>query len=399
MTQPIEIISRALKDIGALEAGEVPTPDAAQDALEMLNDLIDQWSNEGMMVYNVTEIVFPVISGQTQYTIGPDPSTANYIGASCTGTISGKILTVTGITTGAIALGQTLKGIGINGVATKINEFLTGAGGNTNEVGTYRLNIDSTTPAPAFTASISGTTLNVTAISTGYLGVGAVISGTGVTSGTTITAVISASGGVGTYTVSNTLSLGSRAMTATVTPIPITLYYQKPLGIDSAFVRVNTTSNGQPILNGGLDYQVGILSLENYNQIGLKSLNGPWPKALYYNAGAESGNLTVWPNPSQGEMHLFTSTIFSNWGDLYENLAFPQGYSMALRWNLAERLMPMYGKVSTVQISMINAYAAQAKATLKRTNMKPVTVASFPDAMLSGKARDAGWILNGGFTG
>jgi len=399
MTQPIEIISRALKDIGALEAGEVPTPDAAQDALEMLNDLIDQWSNEGMMVYNVTEIVFPVISGQTQYTIGPDPSTANYIGASCTGTISGKILTVTGITTGAIALGQTLKGIGINGVATKINEFLTGAGGNTNEVGTYRLNIDSTTPAPAFTASISGTTLNVTAISTGYLGVGAVISGTGVTSGTTITAVISASGGVGTYTVSNTLSLGSRTMTATVTPIPITLYYQKPLGIDSAFVRVNTTSNGQPILNGGLDYQVGILSLENYNQIGLKSLNGPWPKALYYNAGAESGNLTVWPNPSQGEMHLFTSTIFSNWGDLYENLAFPQGYSMALRWNLAERLMPMYGKVSTVQISMINAYAAQAKATLKRTNMKPVTVASFPDAMLSGKARDAGWILNGGFTG
>ena len=399
MTQPIDIISRALKDIGALEAGEVPTPEAAQDGLEMLNDLIDQWSNEGMMVYNVTEIVFPVISGQTQYTIGPDPSTANYIGAAITGTISGKILTVTGITSGAVALGQTLKGIGINGVATKINEFLTGAGGNVNEVGTYRLNIDSTTPAPAFTASISGTTLNVTAISTGYLGVGATISGTGISAGTTITAVISASGGVGTYTLSSSYSLGSRAMTATVTPIPITLYYQKPLGIDSAFVRVNTTSNGQPILNGGLDYQVGILALENYNQIGLKTLNGPWPKALYYNAGAESGNLTVWPNPSQGEMHLFTSTIFSNWGDLYENLTFPQGYSMALRWNLAERLMPMYGKVNTTQIQMINAYAAQSKATLKRTNMKPVQVASFPDAMLSGKARDAGWILNGGFTG
>ena len=174
MTTPIEIISRALKDIGALEAGEVPTPDAAQDGLDMLNDLIDQWSNEGMMVYNVTEIIFPLISGQTQYTIGPDPSTVNYIGASITGTISGKILTVTGITTGAIALGQTLAGIGINGVATRINEFLTGAGGNVNEAGTYRLNLDSTTPAPAFTASISGTTLNVTAIATGYLGVGAV---------------------------------------------------------------------------------------------------------------------------------------------------------------------------------------------------------------------------------
>ena len=399
MTQPIEIISRALKDIGALEAGEVPTPDAAQDALEMLNDLIDQWSNEGMMIYNVTEIVFPLISGQTHYTIGPDPSTANYIGASITGSIVGKILTVTNATTGAVALGQTLSGIGINGVATKIVEFLTGAGGNVNEAGTYRLNISSTTPAPAFTASISGTTLNVTAIATGYLGVGAVISGTGVTVGTTITAVLSASGGVGTYTVSNSLSLGSRAMTATVTPIPITLYYQKPLGIDSAFVRINTTSNGQPILNGGLDYQVGILALENYNQIGLKTLNGPWPKALYYNPGAESGNLTVWPNPAQGEMHLFTSTIYSTYDDLYENIAFPQGYAMCLRWNLAERLMPMYGKVNPTQIDMINSYAAQAKATLKRTNMKPVMTASYPDSMLSSRAKDAGWILNGGFTG
>lgn len=399
MSKPIDIISRALKDIGALEAGEIPTPDAAQDALDMLNDLIDQWSNEGMMIYNVTEIIFNVIPGQTQYTIGPDPSTANYIGASITGTIVGKILTVQAATSGAVALGQTLKGIGVNGVATKIVEFLTGAGGNVNEAGTYRLNVDATTPAPAFTASISGTTLNVTAIATGYLGAGATISGTGIPSGTTITSVISASGGIGTYTISTSLSLGSRAMTATVTPIPITLYYQKPLGIDSAFVRVNTTSNGQPILNGGLDYQVGILALENYNQIGLKTLNGPWPKALYYNAGAESGNLTVWPNPSQGEMHLFTSTIYSTYDDLYENLQFPQGYAMALRWNLAERLMPMYGKVNTTQIQMINAYAAQSKATLKRTNMKPVQVASFPDAMLSGKARDAGWILNGGFTG
>jgi hypothetical protein len=399
MSKPIDIISRALKDIGALEAGEVPTPEAAQDALEMLNDLIDQWSNEGMMVYNVTEIVFPLISGQTQYTIGPDPSTANYIGASITGSIVGKVLTVQAAVTGAVALGQTLKGIGINGVATKIVEFLTGAGGNVNEAGTYRLNVDSTTPAPAFTASISGTTLNVTAIATGYLGAGATITGTGIPAGTTIVSVISASGGVGTYTISTSLSLGSRAMTGTVTPIPITLYYQKPLGIDSAFVRVNTTSNGAPIYGGGLDYQVGILALENYNQIGLKSLNGPWPKALYYNAGAESGNLTVWPNPSQGEMHLFTSTIYSTYDDLYEELAFPQGYAMCLRWNLAERLMPMYGKVNQTQIAMINAYAAQAKATLKRTNMKPVQVASFPDAMLSGKAKDAGWILNGGFTG
>ena len=113
MTAPIDIISRALKDIGALEAGETPTPEAAQDAFDMLNDLVDQWSNEDMMVYNTTEIIFPLIAGQIQYTIGPTPSTANYIGAGFTGSITGNVLTVTAITSGAVAQGQTLKGTGI----------------------------------------------------------------------------------------------------------------------------------------------------------------------------------------------------------------------------------------------------------------------------------------------
>jgi hypothetical protein len=109
MAQALDIISRALKDIGALEAGEAPGPDSVQDAFEMLNDLIDQWSNEEMMIFNVTEIIFPVIPGQTQYTIGPNPSTQNFIGASFTGSITGNVLTVTGITSGAVAQGQTLE--------------------------------------------------------------------------------------------------------------------------------------------------------------------------------------------------------------------------------------------------------------------------------------------------
>ena len=42
MTMPIDIISRALKDIGALAAGETPSPEASQDAFDMLNDILDQ---------------------------------------------------------------------------------------------------------------------------------------------------------------------------------------------------------------------------------------------------------------------------------------------------------------------------------------------------------------------
>ena len=325
MTTPLDIISRALKDIGALEAGEVPSADAAQDALDMLNDMLDQWSNEDMIVFNFTEIIFPIIQGQTQYTIGPNPSTQNFIGASFTGSISGNVLTVTGILSGAVAQGQTLSGPGIV-AGTKITQFLTGAGGNVNEQGTYLLNNFQT---------IASTT--------------------------------------------------------------ITAYYQKPLSINSAFVRINTTSNGQPILNGGLDYPVSVLSLQEYELIGLKTLNGPWPKALYFNPGEDSGNLFVWPNPSQGEMHLFADTLFSRYESLATPVVLPQGYSMAVRWCLAERLMPMYGKASQTQIGMIMKFAAQAKATLKRTNMGPQQVAQYADALLVGRAKDAGWILSGGF--
>ena len=321
MTAPIDIISRALKDIGALEAGETPTPEAAQDAFEMLNDLIDQWSNEDMMTFYKTEIIFPVVNGQTQYTIGP----GGQVGAVFTGSISGTTLTVTAITSGAIAIGQTLSGTGITS-GTKILAFQTGAGGNVNEAGTYTLNISQT---------VASSTINA--------------------------------------------------------------YYQRPLVINSAFVRINTTSNGQPITGGGLDYPVAVLNVEEYEMIGLKTLNGPWPKALYYQPTELLGNLFVWPNPGQGEMHIFADTIFSNYTGLYDNITLPQGYTMALRWCLAERLMPMYGKASQTQIGMIMKFAAQGKATIKRTNMKPPPVARYADALLVGRQKDAGWVLAGGF--
>jgi hypothetical protein len=321
MTQPIDIISRALKDIGALEAGETPAPADAQDAFDMLNDMIDQWSNEQMMVYYKTEIIFTLTAGQTQYTIGP----GGQIGGTLTGSIAGTTLTVTDVSSGAIALGMTLSGAGV-AAGTKITRFGSGAGGNINSDGTYTVNISQT---------VASTTISA--------------------------------------------------------------FYERPLSINSSFVRVNTNSNGQPILNGGLDYPVAILNLENYELIGLKTLNGPWPRALYYQPGETLGTIIVWPNPSQGEMHIFADTLFQRFTSINDEIVIPQGYLMCLRWCLAERLMPMYGKASPTQIQMINGFASHAKSTIKRTNMKPMQVARFEDTLIVGKRADAGWILTGGF--
>jgi hypothetical protein len=327
MAKPIDIITGALKDIGALAAGENPTSDAAQDALDMINIIVDQWSNENMMVFNVQEIIWNVVPGQVQYTIGPNHTTANFIGAQYTGSITSNVLTVTAITTGAVVVNQYLSGSGITD-GTKIVATLTGAGGNVNEVGTYLL--DTTYASPVSSQVIQA-------------------------------------------------------------------YYSKPLNINSAYVRIATSQSGSPVLNGGIDYPIAILALENYNSIGLKTLSGPWPKGLYFNANEDSGNVFLWPNPSQGEIHMFAETLFRNYDSLYDDATLPQGYTAALRWCLAERLLPMYGKTDQAILGMITTYAAQAKAMLKSTNMAPMRVSRYQDALLMSRAKNAGWILTGGF--
>jgi hypothetical protein len=321
VTTPQDIINRALKDVGALAAGETPAAADSADAFDMLNDMCAQWSNENMMVFYKTEIIFPTTPNQVQYTIGP----GGQVGASFTGSIAGTTLTVTAITSGAIAIGQTLSGTGIT-AGTTIVGFTTGAGGNVNEAGTYTVSTNQTT-----------------------------------TSGT------------------------------------IAAYYERPLTIESAFVRIATMQGGSSVAGGYLDYPVAILGAEEYQSIGIKQLNGPWAKAIYYQPSEVLGTLFVYPNPGQGELHLFTQTIFRQFNGYADSIQLPQGYNNALRWCLAERLMPMYGKTNATTIAMINAFAAQAKATIKRTNMRPPQVSRYPDALMVGKAKDAGFIMDGGF--
>jgi hypothetical protein len=68
----------------------------------------------------------------------------------------------------------------------------------------------------AFTGSISGTTLTVTAITSGILYAGMILYGTGVTTGQTINTFLTGTGGIGTYTISSSQTLASTTMTGEV---------------------------------------------------------------------------------------------------------------------------------------------------------------------------------------
>jgi hypothetical protein len=85
-----------------------------------------------------------------------------------------------------------------------------------NSTNAIRIPVGTTAQRPdaAFTASISGTTMTVTAVASGALAVGQTVNGTGVTANTTITALGTGTGGNGTYTVSASQTVSSSSLTS-----------------------------------------------------------------------------------------------------------------------------------------------------------------------------------------
>jgi hypothetical protein len=143
---------------------------------------------------------------------------SNPSSAIFTGSISTTTLTVTSVLSGTIAVGQAIFGNNIS-QNTVITALGTGSGG----VGTYTVSnsqtVASTTinsvAAPAIvTAAISGTTMTVSAVTSGTLKIGQTIQGTGVTNGTIIKAFGTGSGGAGTYTVSASQTVSSTTIYA-----------------------------------------------------------------------------------------------------------------------------------------------------------------------------------------
>lgn len=249
-------------------------------------------------------------------------------------------------------------------------QYTLGAGGNIGSV---------------FTGSVAADVLTVTAVTSGAITQGQQLSGSGITAGTQITNFITGAGSVntavGTYRLNKSMTAGSTTITGS---------YQRPQRINSAFVRVQATV-------GNPDYPVAVLSVEDYEMIGIKTINGPWPKALYYQPSDPLGNITYWPVPGACEVHMFADTLLQQFVTLQDTIVLPPGYKMAMRWNLSELLLPSYGKNDQTHITMIKEFAANGRAYIKRTNMQPLQMARFPAEIVSGRRKDAGWILSGGW--
>lgn len=66
----LTLITDALLDLGVLADEESPTASQAAGGLRKLNNLIDAWNIEGLMVYGTTQSILPLTAGVGQYTLG-----------------------------------------------------------------------------------------------------------------------------------------------------------------------------------------------------------------------------------------------------------------------------------------------------------------------------------------
>jgi hypothetical protein len=125
------------------------------------------------------------------------------------GSLTTGVMTVTAVGSGTIVPGGTISGTGIQAGTTVLNQLT----GTTGGIGTYTVSIPQTVASTTVTQT-SGL-LTVTAVTSGVLGVGDVLSGTGVTAGTTIAALGTGTGGTGTYVVNTSQTASSTTITAT----------------------------------------------------------------------------------------------------------------------------------------------------------------------------------------
>jgi hypothetical protein len=182
------------------------------------------------------------ITGQLSGTaggVGAYSVNISQIAASSALTVSGGGLTVSAVTSGTLAVGQTLSGTGI-----AAGTVITGSGTGTGGIGTYAISQPST--ASGATVTASGGTFTVSAVASGSLSLNDALSGSGVTAGTSISGLLTGTGGVGTYLVNIGQTVNSE--TITVAAGVETSWYAVPsqagIGAPGELVAITKTAPG-----------------------------------------------------------------------------------------------------------------------------------------------------------
>lgn len=71
MTTALDTISGALRLLGVIGAGEVPSAEDSSIALTSLNELLEAWSTDNLAVFTLVDQTLAIAPGVSVYTLGP----------------------------------------------------------------------------------------------------------------------------------------------------------------------------------------------------------------------------------------------------------------------------------------------------------------------------------------
>ena len=197
----------------------------------------------------------------------------------------------------------------------------------------------------SFTASISGTTMTVTAVASGALSVGQVFTGTGVTAGTSITAFVSGTGNTGTYTVSASQTVASTTMT--VTQVVAIDFTSIPSWVKRITVMLNGVStSGTSQVQAQAGTSGGIVS---------SGYAGSYGNA--YTTGGTGGNLTTgfptaWFNGA-ANTRIGTVTIVNISGNIWVSSS-QVGISDGATWGGGNGNVTLGGVLDRIRLTTVN---------------------------------------------
>lgn len=134
-----------------------------------------------------------------------------------------------------------------------------------------------------------------------------------------------------------------------------------------------------------LNYPLGSLSQEQWNNIGMKSITSQIPTSYFYDSQFPNGTIQIFPVPLLPYTVTFNMQLQQvDFSGLTTALSMPPGYERAFVLNLALELMAQgYPTVlDKDQLARLTENASQAKANIKRANIKEV-VSEYDAAIVS----------------
>ncbi len=120
---------------------------------------------------------------------------------------------------------------------------------------------------------------------------------------------------------------------------------------------------------------------DDWNRVTLKTLQGVYPIAWYYNPTYPLGVVSLWPVPTSGTLQgqFYAPAAITEFTSIIDAIALPPGYREALVTNLAVRLAPSYSAPITKDT---RDAAENALNAIMAANLRPAELMS--DAALLG---------------